>query len=186
MSGRVLPSLAKRSRSQPPEPPPKRKRSDFGTDEEFEEHKERRRSAKERVREFNRPTRDRTGRARPERKQKQHETFVRKAAALEAKEDQRRIRMGEIVPVGLKCMPPLPPPVHNPKPVNDDDAWCCDYAGNGCLKPLYASPEPEGTWYVWMCEECDWVMCQRCSEAGACARCSHKLLCFDQDHEELE
>ena len=54
----------------------------------------------------------RIGRAHPARKLAQHARFVKTAAALQAAEDRRRVCMGVVIPVGLKHMPPLPPPVH--------------------------------------------------------------------------
>ena len=95
--------------------PAKRKRSDFASGAEFEEHKTARRKAKEREHEFKREVRDRSnrdqtgrkqsGRARPGREREQHERRQRVLAELEARENARMVRMGIAVPVGRKSAP---------------------------------------------------------------------------------
>ena len=64
--------------------------------------------------------------------------------------------------------------------------WCCAYgaAHNSahCLKVLQSSPVPAGEWYVWMCEECDWIMCRKCcSVPGVVAKCKHAYICIDHE-----
>ena len=88
-SGRVLPSLAAQQlglRTPPPDPPPKRTRADFDTEDEFVEYKKTRRKAMERVREYNRRG-TRYGRTYPAqdyaRAMKRHERLVKTLAEEE-------------------------------------------------------------------------------------------------------
>jgi len=196
-SARTLPSLVAdyRERTRPPDVPPKRSRSEFDSDDLHKQYMQKRRKAQERLREYGRPLRNRkgreqsgrkqSGRARPARKRQQHESFVRRVTQCRAQEQQRQLRMGIVVPVGLKEAPMPLPPLHNPKSTSGT-SWCCDFRLDGCIKPLYKSPEPSGDYEVWVCEECDWCMCMSCIEAGASVRCQHTLLCLDQDGEELD
>ena len=110
----VVPSLLashrKQQRAEPPSVSPLRGRSCFRSDEEYRDYKRTRRKALERVREFNRPVRNRKGRDRPARRLEQYERAARRDQAENARLEfaflQRQINAGIEVPVGRKKAPP--------------------------------------------------------------------------------
>ena len=121
--GQAQPSLLAvyraRQRAPPPVVPEKRKRSDFDSDMAYKQHTADRRRARERVREFNRPKRDRSGRDQSgrdqsgrarharvrEQREKRRQKLERWADEQEARESARMVRMGIVVPVGSKKAP---------------------------------------------------------------------------------
>ena len=47
------------------------------------------------------------------------------------------------------------------------EEWYCDVAGDGCLRPSAASPEPELPYDVWSCVECEsFALCGACHASG--------------------
>ena len=86
------------------------------------------------------------------------------------------------------------------------EPWCCDAMGKvqlccygwdfqwntlspviaDCIKPSPASPDPPEPYAVWKCEECDWIACQACCDAGARAPCRHELTLYLQRGEGWE
>ena len=58
-------------------------------------------------------------------------------------------------------------------------SWWCDAHLDGCIKPSVTSPDPAAPFSYWMCDECDFFVCQPCATAGACMPCEHDIECWD-------
>ena len=50
----------------------------------------------------------------------------------------------------------------------EGEAWCCDVAEEGCLKPSLSAPEPMRPHSLWICDArrpCGWCVCSACHES---------------------
>ena len=176
--GAFLPSLVAVCRSQkeprhrPPDVSPLRDPSAFGNEDEYNRYVKERRKAKERLREFRRPPRDRKGR---------HQRG--RAHPSRERETERRLQMTIAVPVGQKQAPPMA--IAAPVSIGSSSDWACHFVGRTCLKPFHDQPQPPAPYTVLACKECDWLACERCLDATAhlCAddACGHELVWLDHN-----